>query len=143
MKPRVEALIPSPFLRFMLAGGFAAAINIASRIALSEIMSYSLAVIVAYLIAMTFAYFTMKLLVFDRANSSNGIREYLRFGLVNLVALGQVWIVSMSLAAWVFPLIAFTWHAETVAHLTGVLSPVATSYIGHKTFTFSPSSSTR
>jgi len=57
---------------------------------------------------------------------------------VNAVAFAQVWIVSVGLAHWVFPAIGFTWRAETVAHVVGVISPVAVSYVLHKRFSFAP-----
>jgi putative flippase GtrA len=62
--------------------------------------------------------------------------EYARFALVNAVAFAQVWLVSVGLARLVFPAIDFTWQAETVAHVIGVVSPIVTSYIGHKHFSF-------
>ena len=62
--------------------------------------------------------------------------EYTRFALVNLAAVAQVWVVSVGLARLVFPAIGFTWHAEIVAHVIGVVVPVFTSYLGHKHFSF-------
>jgi putative flippase GtrA len=60
----------------------------------------------------------------------------MRFALVNIAAIAQVWIVSVGLARFVFPAAGFTWHAETVAHVIGVAVPVFTSYVGHKRFSF-------
>ena len=65
--------------------------------------------------------------------------EYVRFALVNLIAIVQVWIVSVGLADIVFPRIGFYWYPYTVAHLVGIIVPVFTSYIGHKYFSFAPS----
>jgi len=124
IRTRLAALLSSPFLRFLLSGGIAAAINIG-------------AVVVAYLIGMTAAYVLMLLFVFPASGKSRA-HEYLRFGLVNLVALVQVWLVSVGLARWAFPALGFAWHPDTVAHVVGVLSPVVTSYAGHKFFTFAP-----
>ncbi|MFN4018844.1 MAG: GtrA family protein, partial [Reyranella sp.] len=62
--------------------------------------------------------------------------ELWRFVLVNMLALVQVWIVSVGLARWLFPASGFTFHADTVAHVIGVLFPVLTSYVGHKRFSF-------
>jgi putative flippase GtrA len=84
---------------------------------------------------MTTAYLLMKLFVFE-ASGKSVPHEYVRFGIVNLVALAQVWLVSEGLARWLFPAIGFFWHGETIAHVIGVLSPVAASYTGHKSFTF-------
>ncbi len=126
---------PAQFARFLVVGGVAAAVNILSRIALNLVMSYGAAIVVAYVCGMTAAYVLNKLFVF----TPSGRRihdEYLRFTLVNLVAVAQVWIVSVGLAFYVFPSIGFTWHAETVAHIVGVIVPAFTSYFGHRYFSF-------
>lgn len=136
MRDTIGRAFSTPFVRFAFSGGVAAAANVLSRIALSQAMDYTIAIVVAYLIGMTTAYVLMKLFVFDR--SGRGVtHEYFRFGLVNLVALAQVWLVSVALARLVFPASGFEFHADTIAHVIGVLSPVATSYFMHKYFTFS------
>jgi putative flippase GtrA len=123
------------FVLFLLAGGIAAGVNILSRIALNDAMPYEAAIVVAYLAGMTTAYLLNKLFVFE-ASGRGAASEYLRFALVNLAAVAQVWIVSVGLARFVFPAIGFSWHAETVAHVIGVAVPVFTSYLGHKHFSF-------
>lgn len=123
------------FIRFLAAGGAAAVVNVLSRIALSRAMPYELAIIVAYLIGMTTAYLLNKHFVFA-ASGRNITSEYVRFALVNLAAIVQVWIVSVGLARFVFPSAGLTWHAETVAHVIGVGVPALTSYFGHKHFSF-------
>jgi putative flippase GtrA len=125
------------FLLFLLAGGTAAGVNILSRIVFNLVMPYEIAIVVAYLCGMTTAYLLNKTFVFvpsGRRPSS----EYVRFTLVNLAAVAQVWIVSVGLARFLFPLVGFTWHAETVAHVIGVMAPAYTSYLGHKYFSFAP-----
>jgi putative flippase GtrA len=124
------------FVLFVLAGGFAALVNIVSRLALSLVMPYEAAIVVAYGCGMTTAYALNKAFVFERSGRS--VRdEYVRFALVNLLAVAQVWVVSVGLARLVFPALGFAWHAETVAHVIGVAVPVFTSYLGHKHFSFS------
>ncbi len=125
-----------PFVRFLLAGGVAAAVNIGSRLLLSLLLPFEWAIVVAYLIGMTTAYVLTRLFVFETTGST--VREYLRFGLVNVVALVQVWLVTIGLADWIFPALGFAWHPELVAHTIGVLSPVVVSYYGHKLFSFAP-----
>ncbi len=125
----------SEFVRFVLAGGVAADANIMSRCLLSSIMPFEAAIVVAYLIGMITAFGLTRQFVFEK--SQRHVRsEALRFVLVNLVALLQVWIVSIGLADWVFPKIGFIWQAELSAHIIGVLSPVVISYFGHRYFTF-------
>lgn len=128
-------LLNRPFIRFALSGGIAAGVNIFSRMALSQITNYSAAIVIAYLIGMSTAYLLMKLFVFETSGRSVQ-QEYLRFGLVNLVALVQVWAVSVILKNYVFTSISFSFYAETIAHGIGVLSPIATSYFMHKRFSF-------
>jgi putative flippase GtrA len=123
------------FLRFLLAGGIAALFNMASRLLLSAFMPFEAAVALAYLIGMATAFLLMRSFVFGASERDPGA-EFGRFALVNLVAFCAVWLVSVSLARIAFPAIGFTWHAETIAHVIGVLSPVVLSYWGHKAFTF-------
>ncbi|MGE1157143.1 GtrA family protein, partial [Pseudomonas kitaguniensis] len=78
--------------------------------------SYSAAIVMAYLIGMTTAYGLMKLFVFEESGRRPEA-EYLRFGLVNMVALAQVWLVSVGLARWLFPLVGFGFYPEAVAHV--------------------------
>jgi putative flippase GtrA len=123
------------FVKFLAVGVVAALVNILSRIALNYVMSYEVAIIVAYVCGMTTAYVLNKLFVFSP--SGRAVHdEYIRFTIVNLFAVAQVWIVSVGLAFYVFPSIGFDWHAETVAHIIGVMVPAVTSYFGHRHFSF-------
>jgi len=123
------------FIAFVVAGGLAAIVNIGSRIVFNLMMPYEISILVAYVCGMTVAYFLNKKFVF--AASGRGVTsEYVRFTLVNLAAVAQVWIVSVGLARLLFPAMGFNWHAETVAHVIGVLVPVFASYLGHKHFSF-------
>lgn len=135
MRERAISVVGSPFVRFVISGGIAAAINILSRIAFSQFLPFSAAIVLAFLVGMTTAFILMKQFVFEESGNSTG-NEYVRFGLVNLVALLQVWLVSIILARWLLPAINYNWHVETTAHVVGVLSPVLTSYVAHKSFTF-------
>jgi putative flippase GtrA len=98
-------------------------------------MSFEAAVVVAYLLGMTTAYLLARRFVFDASGRSIA-SEVRRFVLVNIAALGFVWVISVGLARVVFPAINMTWHAEDIAHLIGVLAPAVTSYFGHRFYTF-------
>jgi putative flippase GtrA len=80
------------------------------------------------------------LFVFEKSGRAAS-HEMLWFILVNLLALVQVWAVSVVLARYVFPALEMTWHAETVAHAIGVSVPAVTSYFGHKHLSFRPAPS--
>lgn len=128
-------MITSRFVRFAVSGALAAAVNIVSRMLLSAHMSYSASIVASFLIAMTTGFVLMKFTVFEKSGR-HPAGEYLRFGLVNLVALAQVWCVSMVLARYVLPSVIPALAPETPAHVIGVLSPIVTSYFLHKHFTF-------
>ncbi|WP_398478473.1 GtrA family protein [Tardiphaga sp.] len=123
------------FVRFVLAGGIAAAVNVGARLALSHVMTFQAAVVVAYLIGMATAFTLNRIFVFEPSGHRLHT-EVVRFTLINLAALVQVWIVSVGLAEYIFPMAGMIWHAELVAHIIGVLSPVVVSFFGHKYFTF-------
>jgi len=127
--------VNTEFFRFLLAGGIAAVANIMSRLLLSMVVRFDVAVAAAYLVGMATAFILNRQFVFDRSDRRVH-SEMMRFVLVNVAALVQVWIVSVGLAEWLFPRVGLTWRAELIAHVIGVLSPVAASYLGHKHFTF-------
>lgn len=123
------------FFRFLLTGGFAAIVNLASRYFINLVASFEIAVVIAYLIGMTTAYLLARRYVFDVSDRSVAT-EFQRFAIVNLFALVLVWLISVGLARHLFPAIGFTWHADDFAHFIAVLAPAVTSYIGHRFYTF-------
>jgi putative flippase GtrA len=123
------------FTRFLFVGIAAAAVNILSRVLISNFVPFEYAVALAFPIALTFAFSMSRYFVFETSGRSTW-EQYLRFWLVNLAALVQVWLVSVGLSFWVFPAIGWTFHSELLAHTIAVCSPVLTSYYAHKVFTF-------
>jgi putative flippase GtrA len=74
------------FVRFLACGGFAAAVNWASRFAWNTIMPFSLAVLAAYATGMVVAFVLFREFVFDRG--STGTSEQVRnFVMVNIVGM--------------------------------------------------------
>jgi 4-hydroxybenzoate polyprenyltransferase/putative flippase GtrA len=123
------------FRNFLVVGGVAALANWGSRFGFERFMGLGAAVVVAYLVGMTTAYGLSRVFVFE-STGRKITDEAARFTLVNLFALGVVWLVTVCLARWLFPAVGFLWHPEAVAHGVGVLSPAVTSYLGHRHFTF-------
>lgn len=123
------------FLKFLFASGIAAVVNIVARIILSIFISYELAIIIAYAFGMITAYLLSKFLVFEQSGQKVS-REILGFIAVNMIALIQVWGISVLLYRWVFPLVGWEYQAKLVAHVIGVASPAFTSYFGHKYISF-------
>ena len=124
------------FVKFLAVGGIAAAVNVASRVLFSLVMSFDLAVVCAFLCGLTTGFALNRRYVFQAAGAGTIAEQGARFALVNLLALVQVWGISVGLARFVFPWLDFSWHAETIAHAIGVVSPVVTSYFAHKHFSF-------
>ena len=120
-----------------MTGGTAALVNIGARVLLNLVMPFEAAVLGAYLIGMATAYVLARLFVFAPSGQSVP-SEFLRFGLVNVVGLVQVWLVSVGLLYWLLPAVGLTSEPELVAHAIGVMSTAVTSYYAHKLFTFRP-----
>ncbi|QSQ46229.1 GtrA family protein [Xanthomonas translucens pv. translucens] len=123
------------FIKFLLAGGTAAAANFGSRILLGLVMPYTWSIVVAYLIGMLTAFVLNRMFVFEAA--STGLRhQAIWFTLINIAAVLQTLACSLVLARWMFPAMGMRFHPETLAHAIGVAAPVFTSYFGHKALTF-------
>jgi putative flippase GtrA len=130
----VKVFWSSEFGRFLFAGGIAALANFFSRIFYSEFLSFSSAIVVAYVTGMVTAYVLNRLFVFEKGQHSTG-KELAYFTLVNLFAVLQTWAVSMLLYRYFLEGIVDL-YAKELAHFIGVVVPVFTSFIGHKYLTF-------
>lgn len=136
MRPAGTTTMTREFAAFVIAGGVAAGVNWLSNVLLLFIMPLEVSVMVAYLVGMTTAYILNRLFVFELSGRSVH-EEYVRFVIVNVIALVQVWLVTVGLARFIMPAIGWTFHPAEVAHAIGVASPIVTSYLGHRYFTFS------
>ena len=125
----------SEFFQFLMVGGLAAGVNFISRIGFSELVSYRVAIVLAYLIGMITAFLLSKHYVFEK--SGRPFKDEFRdFAIVNIIAAIQVWFISVGLAEYFFPYLSFNFYHEEVAHLIGLAVPAITSYFGHKYFSF-------
>jgi putative flippase GtrA len=127
--------ISNRFIKFVLVSGFAAGVNIVARYLFNLAVAYEMAIVLAFFCGLATAFLLNRAFVFETQPGTMH-RQGFRFALVNLVALGQVALVSLGLARVVFPAIGMGWRPEDVAHVIGVLSPVATSYLAHKQYSF-------
>jgi putative flippase GtrA len=127
--------VSGQFVLFTVIGGFAALVNVLARFLLNLVVPFEVAIVLAFPVALTFAFVLNRRFVFD-GGQGHAVHQYARFWIVNLIALVQVLAVSVLLARVIFPAVGFEWHADTVAHIIGVLSPVLTSFLLHKTYTF-------
>lgn len=129
------SLLTPQFLRFLFAGGIAAAANYGSRFVFSLWFGYGLSIVLAYLVGMVLAFVLMRQHVFTASKGALEV-QIAKFVAVNLLAVLQTLIISLVLARWAFPMMGVVDHAEATAHLVGVMVPVVTSYFGHRLLTF-------
>lgn len=122
-------------VRFVAAGGLAAGANFGSRILLSHVFPYVMAIVIAYCIGMATAFILNRLFVFQRPTVSLQ-HQVLWFMLINLAAVAQTVLISVGLAYYLLPALGITRHTELLAHACGVAVPVVTSYFGHKHLSF-------
>lgn len=118
-----------------MAGGFAAACNFLSRMVFNKWFSFSTSIVLAYVIGMITAFILNKTVVF-KESTQDLHTSILFFSIINLFAIFQTWIVSMSLNFYVFPFLDIKSNSEMFAHAIGVIFPVFTSYLGHKHLSF-------
>jgi putative flippase GtrA len=124
------------FVRFLAVGGFAATLNFVSRIILSRWLPFAAAVVLAYLIGLVTAFLLNRRYVFTEATNRLH-HQMFWFVAVNAIALAQTLLVSLIFLRYVLPALGIAWHAEEIAHAVGVVTPIATSFLGHKHFSFS------
>ena len=127
--------VRTEFIQFLLVGGFAAGVNFICRIALNEFMSFRWSVFIAYLFGMLTAFLLSKFFVFEKSGKHH-LHELRDFTLVNILAVIQVWLISVGLAEYLFPALDYSFYAKEVAHFIGLMIPAITSYLGHKHFSF-------
>ena len=133
--PVIQEFMSRQFMVFVVTGSTAAAINFGSRILYNLWLSFSTAIILAYLTGMITAFMLARLFVFK--NSQQPIkRSAMFFTLVNVAAILQTWIISLALAFHVLPALEIQAYVKEIAHAIGVAVPVFTSYIGHKRLSF-------
>jgi putative flippase GtrA len=131
-----------PFVLFLAVGGVAGAANIGARLLFNDVFSYEWAVLLAFPIGLFVAFILNRTLVFRNSRRSIMSASW-RFVLVNIVALLQVWLISVGLVRLLFPWIGFVFHPALVAHVIGVASPAIVSFLAHKHFSFRPEAEPR
>jgi putative flippase GtrA len=131
----IRSLAQNQFVRFVLTGGLAAAVNFGSRIVINQWFDFSTSVILAYLLGMGTAFALARMFVFTKSAHSVQ-KSALLFTLINVFAIAQTWLISTVFAFHVLPAMGWGWHPHEVAHALGVIAPVFSSYIGHKHLSF-------
>jgi putative flippase GtrA len=128
-------MMSAEFVRFLITGGLAAAVNLFSRYQLNKVLSFEIAVALSFPLGVLTAYVLARVFVFQTSGRSVAA-EFKRFTIVNVFSLILVWAISVVLARCVFPAANFRWHADDIAHFVGVAAPAVASYFGHRGYTF-------
>ena len=131
----IKQFLSKQFILFLVTGGTAALVNFGSRIIYNQWVSFSVAIVLAYLTGMMIAFLLARRLVFKQSQQSFALSAFF-FCAVNVLAVFQTWLISMGLAFYFLPYWGFTRFVSEIAHAVGVVVPVFTSYLGHKYFSF-------
>jgi putative flippase GtrA len=123
------------FNRFLAAGAVAAAANFGSRFVFSLWLSFEWAVLCAFVVGLAVGFSLMRTYVFDATDKSLG-QQLAWFVGVNLLAVAQTFVVSVVVARWALSALGIRTYAEAGGHLMGVITPIVTSYFGHRLLTF-------
>lgn len=131
-------MVSREVVRFLIAGGSAAAINWLARIPLSLILSFEAALVAAYAVGMVAGFWLYRVFVF-RGAARGSLREQLPLFLaVNACGVGVVLAVStLAVAALggLLPGLGPT-VAEALGHGLGVGAGAVANYLGHRLLTF-------
>ena len=123
------------FQGFLLVGAAAALLNFLSRLVLSIWINFSTAIIISYILGMITAFYLNRKFVF-KSTILDIRKSFSFFLLINILAIIQIWMVSMLLAYFIFPYLKIHNHIYEISHFFGIIVPIFTSYIGHKRFSF-------
>jgi putative flippase GtrA len=124
-----------PFHRFLAAGAVAAVANFGSRFVFSLWMRFEWAVLCAFVVGLAVGFSLMRTYVFESKGKSL-VPQLAWFAAVNLLAAAQTFAISVVLARWGLPAVGIRSYAQAVGHLVGVVTPIVTSYLGHRLLTF-------
>jgi putative flippase GtrA len=130
-----DAAAQRQFLLFLLVGGSAAAAQWLSRFIFSLALPYEAAIAAAFVVGLVIAFELNRRYVFPSAPSERR-RQFSRFLMVNLLAFGLVWLISVAIGDLLLPRFLPRAVAHAVGHGLGIISPVALSFMLHKRYTF-------
>ncbi|MBU8541463.1 GtrA family protein [Falsiroseomonas tokyonensis] len=128
--------LPQP-VRFLLAGGGAAAVNWLVRFPLSAVMPFLAAVLVAAVIGMLVGFVLYRGFVFP-ASARPVLLQARDFFLVNLLTSGLVALLALLFVALAVRFGMGTVLAEAVAHAGAIAAGALLNYLGHSLVTFGP-----
>ena len=128
------------FVKFLAAGGLAALANFVSRIVVQPLVGFNAALVVAFFVGLTVAFFLNRAFVFPA--SGKPIRQEMTWFLIfNLIAFPIIIGGSVLLRDYVFGQFLPASLAEAAAHGVAIMIPVVFNFAAHQLVTFARSKS--
>jgi putative flippase GtrA len=137
-----ELRAPIQFIRYLVVGGIAASMNVASRVLYNVWTGYSMAIVLAHLTGMTVTFLLARKYVFREGQRDSAVTSIVPFFIVQGVALLESWAISVFLAEHALPRLGVRHFGHEIAHATGVATAVLTNYFGNKHWAFRLTSAT-
>lgn len=122
------------FIRFLLASGTSAVLNMLFRFLFNFIFSFFISLLLASIISMTYAFIVNKKYTFDNKDK-NLKAQYVRYIIVTLLGMAILLGVSTGLYDYVFPAIEMDFFPAEIAQLIGLASMTVTYFL-HKYISF-------
>jgi len=122
------------FLGFLLVGGLAAFLHWTSRIALSNWLSFSWAVVIAYAIGMIIAFALNSYFIFPTSNKPK-IKQARDFMITNICFFPVVWISALGLNQGLKSL-GIMRYTEAISHGIAVGLPMFATFLIYKFIAF-------
>jgi putative flippase GtrA len=122
------------FLGFLAVGGTAALLHWLSRVVLSNWVSFSWAVFLAYIIGMIIAFLLNSFFVFPGSTKSRS-KQARDFVIINICFLPVVWFAALLLNQG-FQSLGMVQYTEEIAHGIAVGLPMFATFLIYKFFAF-------
>ncbi|QCI68140.1 GtrA family protein [Phreatobacter stygius] len=124
-------------VRFLACGGFAAFVNWAARIALSAVMPFEAAVVLAYVIGMVVGFTLYRTVVWTEHEATLS-DQLIGFVLVNALSALVVFGVAIGLRTALAGLAGSGGLVDAAAHGLAIGIGAVANFVGHRSFTFKP-----
>jgi putative flippase GtrA len=130
----IKHFLTKQFFRFVIVGGLAAFLHWASRILLSNWMSFSWALVVSYCIGIIVAFVLNSYYIFPQSVKPKA-KQARDFIFTNICFFPVVW-VSALLFNTVLQSLGFVSYTEAIAHAIAVGLPMFATFLIYKFFAF-------
>lgn len=124
----------SQFLKFLLVGGVAAALNWASRIILSFWLNFQISVALAYGVGMFVAFILNATFVFPDSDKSTKLQAR-DFFIINIIFFPIVWIISIYVK-YLLENLGMNSYVNELSHAIAIPCPMVVTFLSYKFIAF-------